>query len=242
MDRQRVLDLAHDALEEIVAAPTQLGSPEVLHACGAPLDSLTLAVHASSKDLIYGWLDAWKRQGCPRPDPMMLALGAPDLALTVAALLSLVLEANAPALLAPGTQVLLVPTRTPVVARALAVAQTHGWFSVPARQIATQLGDLSGQRERKLRDRVLRACLAEYEFSEQPAARVLLIDDIWTTGWTMNTFASDLRDHGAIEIHGLAILGLHHYRDAHRLRRQPWTPRRTRYAATGAHLRWRQAS
>src|SRR4051812_19934978 len=79
MDRQMVLDLARDALQEIAAAPTQLGSAEVLHACGAPLDSLTFAVHASSRDSIYGWLDAWKRQGCPRPDPMMLALAAPDL-------------------------------------------------------------------------------------------------------------------------------------------------------------------
>jgi predicted amidophosphoribosyltransferase len=74
---------------------------------------------------------------------------------------------------------------------------------MPRRKKATKAQVKLGKKERQLN--VRRA----FEFNEQmrPAERVLLVDDVWTTGETMRAAGQVLKQAGAKIVWGLTLAG-----------------------------------
>jgi pyrimidine operon attenuation protein/uracil phosphoribosyltransferase len=175
---------------------------QVLKICSSPIDTLEFIVYGSTNDPFHRLIRAWKDRRCDRGPIRNGAYGG-ERGTAIAAVLSAYLEAHAPRLLAEDPLVVAVPTRHPVVVRAMRLAREHQWFSLDVRNVAAQVATKPARTEKW--QRILAATM-DFEFFLPVAGRpVLLLDDVYVTGWTMHTFADELRHAGATSVRAIAV-------------------------------------
>lgn len=169
---------------------------------GCQLASLEFLTMSQESEPFYALLRGWKMDGARRPEEGILGWAHSEASTLVAAMLSAYLEAHAPRLLAPEVTVTVVPTTRPVVVNALRVAAEHGWVSVTV----TPTGQPSG-RSQRLGNRQTRLAKRPQDWSllGDVAGPVLLLDDLYTTGASMHSYAGALRAAGAACVRGVAL-------------------------------------
>jgi predicted amidophosphoribosyltransferase len=200
----------------------------------APLSTLNFVACSRTSDALYRRLASWKRGGCYRADALTVYFGGEPGAL-FAALLSVHLELVWKHAIDGGALLVMAPTRTPVVGRALALARDYGWYAPEIAAVAEHPGGAQKASTSKAR-KDLRA--EHYGSLDRVDGRVVLLDDIYTSGTTMHAFARALRRAGATDVHGVALLRCGSWRHTSGVRldpRQHWSPDRVLISAFDAY-------
>ena len=181
------------------------GCRELGTALRTPLETVefvTLSeVRGGLEPLVREWKDRW---GCG------VGWGrADELATSVAAPLSAYLEEHADVLGTkdPDTLITWVPTSRPVIEQALGVAKSHGWYA-PSGEASGDRSEGSGsQRYRPAATRLERDEKDWWVDSDVVGDRaVVMLDDVFTSGASMYSYAAALLDAGAEEVRAVALI------------------------------------
>lgn len=171
-----------------------------------PLRSFEPISFARTDERLFGMIRAWKEEGCATEGPLSNLPGS--YGRPIAAILSAYLEAHREDLDldAETTLVTFVPTRSPVVGQALALAAARDWYAPPLTETGSADPVLPCQRSMPADRRVRRSADSWSVLGPVESARIVLIDDIYTTGASMHSFARALRDAGAAEVRAVAVV------------------------------------
>jgi predicted amidophosphoribosyltransferase len=100
----------------------------------------------------------------------------------------------------------MVPSSKDVIAQALARAQIDAWFAPGAVRTGEAVEGQLRQRQLSGDARRLREAASWIVGRKAAGHSMLLIDDVYTSGASMHSFAAALREAGASQVVGLALI------------------------------------
>lgn len=179
------------------------GCRRLIETLGKPLGSLDFLTLSEKQDQPESTIWAWKTYAHDGSD----TAPSDDWLTNMSAALSAYLDAKSYRLLRDDPLVLAIPSRMPLIASVIDQARDRGWFAPELGRSGSKRGGWSQQASSSQVERLGRRSSSWVPSPDVAKGRaVVLIDDVFVTGASMWSYANALKEAGASDVRGVALV------------------------------------